>query len=53
MKKKSQKLRIKLNRAARRSGKPIENEGKVSASKTKKKFKMSQKRAATIRKSRY
>ena len=52
MKKKSQKLRIKLKRAARRSGKLNETEGKVSASKTKKKFTVSQKRAATVRKRR-
>ncbi len=50
---KEQKLRIKLKKAARRSGKLTEKEGKVSDSKTKKKFTMSQKRAATIRKSRY
>ncbi len=53
MKKKNQKLRIKLKKAARRSGKLTEKEGKVLASETKKKFTMSQKRAATIRKSRY
>ena len=53
MKKKNQKLRIKLQRAARRSGKITEEEGKVSASKTKKKLTMSQKRSATVRKSRY
>lgn len=52
-KKKEQKLRIKLEKAARRSGKIIKKEGKVSDSDTKKKFTMSQKRAATIRKSRY
>jgi len=51
--KKDQKLRIKIKRAARRSGKLQEKEGKVSASKTKKKLTMSQKRTATIRKSRY
>jgi len=51
--KKEQKLRIKLKKAARRSGKLTEKEGKVSDSKTRKKFTMSQKRAATIRKSRY
>jgi len=51
--KKDQKLRIKIKRAARRSGKLQETEGKVSASKTKKKFTISQKRSATIRKSRY
>jgi len=53
MNKKNQKLRIKLKKAARRSGKLTENEGKVLASETKKKFAMSQKRVATIRKSRY
>jgi len=51
--KKDQKLRIKIKRAARRSGELQEIEGKVSASKSKKKLKMSQKRSATIRKSRY
>jgi len=51
--KNDQKLRIKIKRAARRSGKLQEKEGKVSASKTKKKFTISQKRTATIRKSRY
>jgi len=51
--KKDQKLRIKIKRAARRSGKLQETEGKVSASKSKKKLKISQKRSATIRKSRY
>jgi len=51
--KNDQKLRIKIKRAARRSGKLQEKEGKVSASKTKKKLTMSQKRSATIRKSRY
>ena len=53
MKKKEQKLRIKLKKAARRSGKTTKQEGKVSDSLTKKKFTMSQKRAATIKKSRY
>jgi len=51
--KKDEKLRIKIKRAARRSGKLQEKEGKVSASKSKKKLKTSQKRSATIRKSRY
>ena len=51
--KKDQKLRIKIKRAARRSEKLQETEGKVSASKTKKKLTISQKRSATIRKSRY
>ena len=51
--KKAQKLRIKLKKAARRSGKLTETEGKVSESKRKRKFIMSQKRSATIRKSRY
>jgi len=49
---KGQKLRIKLKKAARRSGKITTVEGKVSDSKTKKKFTVSQKRVATIRKSR-
>ncbi len=51
--KKEQMLRIKLKKAARRSGKTTKQEGKVSESYTKKKFTMSQKRAATIRKSRH
>jgi len=50
--KKKEKLRIKLKKAARRSGKLTEQEGKVAASKIKKKFTLSQKRVATIRKSR-
>jgi len=51
--KKDQKLRIKIKRAARRSGKLQEKEGKVSASKSKKKLKISQKRSAAVKKSRY
>ena len=51
--KKEQKLRIKLKKAARRSGKSTTVESKVSDSKTKKKFTVSQKRTATIKKSRY
>ena len=50
---KDQKLRIKLKKAARRSGKVTTEEGKVLASKTKKKFTVSQKRAATIKKFRH
>jgi len=46
-------MRIQLKKAARRSGKIIKREGKVDASETKKKFTISQKRAATIKKSRY
>lgn len=51
--KKDQKLRAKIKRAARRSGKLKETEGKVLASKSKKKLTMSQKRSATVKKSRY
>ena len=50
MNKKGEKLRAKLKRAARRSGKSIKPEGKVVKSDTKKKFTVSQKRVATIKK---
>lgn len=51
--KKNQKMRIKVKRAARRSGKLNDNESKVLVSKTKKKLTVSQKRSATVKKSRY
>ncbi len=51
--KKQQKLRTSALRAARRSGKSIKKEGKVSKSKTKTKEARSQKKIATVRKSRY
>ena len=53
--KKNQKMRIKVKKAARRSGKITKQEGKVSQSesKTKVPLKRSQKRTATINKSRY
>ena len=50
---KHQKMRIDLKRAARRSKKLAKQEGKVSKSKTKKKFTVSQKKTATVKKSRY
>ena len=53
--KKNQKMRVKIKKAARRSGKITKQEGKVSKSKTKTKgpLKRSQKKIATINKSRY
>ena len=51
--KKQEKLRIKASRAARRSRKPIKKEGKVSHSRAKTKTPRSQRKLATIRKSRY
>ena len=53
--KKNQKMRIKVKKAARRSGKITKQEGKVSKSqaKTKGPLKRSQKKVATINKSRY
>ena len=53
--KKNQKLRNTLRKAARRSGKTVKQEGKVSKSSTKNtgKLKRSQKKIATINKSRY
>lgn len=50
--KKNQTLRIKTKRAARRSGK-LTKEGKVEVSKSKNPPRVSQKRMATIKKSRY
>ncbi len=51
--KKQQKLRTSALRAARRCGKSIKKEGKVSKSKAKTKEARSQKKIATVRKSRY
>ncbi len=51
--KKQQKMRISASKAARRSGKVTKREGKVSKSKGKVKTPRSQKKIATIKKSRY
>ncbi len=51
--KKHQKVRISALRAARRSGKSIKKEGKVSKARAKTKTPRSQKKIATVRKSRY
>ncbi|MDX1533525.1 MAG: hypothetical protein R3230_04910 [Nitrosopumilaceae archaeon] len=53
--KKNQKLRNTLRKAARRSGKTVKQEGKVSKSPKKNtgRLKRSQKKIATINKSRY
>ena len=51
--KKQQKVRISASRAARRSGKSIKKEGKVGKAKAKTKTPRSQKKIATVRKSRY
>ena len=51
--KKEQKLRVGASRAARRSGKPIKKEGKVSKAKAKTRTPRSQKKVATVKKSRY
>lgn len=51
--KKEQKLRIDASRAARRGGKSIKKEGKVNKAKTKTRTPSSQKKSATVRKSRY
>lgn len=50
--KKQQKIRIGVSRAARRSGKITKKEGKVNSSKAKAKTPRSQKKIATVRKSR-
>ncbi len=50
--KKEQKFRIKLKKAARRSGKVTTKDGKLYESKNKRKFTVSQKRTATVRKTR-
>ncbi len=51
--KKQQKIRISVSRAARRSGKINKKEGKVYSAKAKAKTPRSQKKIATVRKSRY
>lgn len=51
--KKQYKIRIAASRAARRSGKITKKEGKVNSSKAKAKTPRSQKKMATVRKSRY
>jgi len=51
--KKQQKIRISASKAARRSGKVTKKEGKVSKSKGRAKTPRSQKKIATIKKSRY
>ncbi len=51
--KKQQKLRIKITRAARRSGKIRKKDGKVSKAKAKTKTPTSSKKIAAIKKSRY
>ena len=51
--KKQQKIRISATRAARRSGKITKKEGKVSKAKAKTRTPRSQKKIATVRKSRY
>jgi len=51
--KKQQKMRISASKAARRSGKVTKREGKVSKSKGRAKTPRSQKKIATIKKSRY
>ncbi len=51
--KKQQKIRISISRAARRSGKIHKKEGKVNRAKAKTKTPRSQKKFATVRKSRY
>jgi len=52
-KKKQHKMRISASKAARRSGKVTKREGKVSKSKGRTKTPRSQKKIATIKKSRY
>jgi len=51
--KEQQKIRATALRAARRSGKPLKKEGKVSKAKAKTKTPRSQKKVATVKKSRY
>ena len=53
LQKKNQKIRISAAKSARRSGKPIKKEGKVNKSKAKTKTPRSQKKIATVKKSRY
>ena len=51
--KQSQKIRISASKSARRSGKITKKEGKVNKSKARTTTPRSQKKAATVRKSRY
>jgi len=51
--KKHQKMRIKITRAARRSGKIRKKEGKVSKAKARTKTPRSRQKIAAIKKSRY
>jgi len=51
--KEQQKLRIKITKAARRSGKIRKKEGKVSKAKAKTRTPRSSKKIAAIKKSRY
>lgn len=51
--KEQQKIRTSTLRAARRSGKSLKKEGKVNKAKAKTKTPRSQKKIATVRKSRY
>ena len=51
--KENQKMRISASKSARRSGKITKKEGKVNKSKAKTKTPRSQKKIATVRKSRY
>lgn len=51
--KKEQKIRISTTRAARRSGKIHKKEGKVNKSRARTSTPRSQKKGATVRKSRY
>jgi hypothetical protein len=51
--KRLEKVRISATRAARRSGKITKKEGKVSKARAKTKTPRSQKKIATVRKSRY
>ncbi len=51
--KENQKMRISASKSARRSGNITKKEGKVNKSKAKTKTPRSQKKIATVRKSRY
>jgi hypothetical protein len=51
--KKQQKLRVSVSRAARRSGKITKKEGKVNKAKAKTETPRAQKKIATVKKSRY
>jgi len=51
--KSDQRMRIRAKMAARRSGRTALGESKVARSKTKRKLTISQKRTATVKKSRY